>query len=82
MHGYPQPREFSVDRRLIDTSRALFLICQEPVGKESSPAGEEGKAEWLRATLLFSVNIDPDLLLPIRNGDVPLRRSNDDRLAR
>lgn len=38
MHDYPQLWEFSGDRRLIDRPGALFLICQEPVGRENGLA--------------------------------------------
>ena len=57
-------------------------MCQEPVGKESRLMGTSGRAEWPTPALLFSVDIEPDFLLPIWNGHVSFCRGNDNRLAR
>lgn len=49
---------------------ALFLICQESVEQENGRIGSVDRVEWLKPALLFSIDIEPDFLLPIGDGHV------------
>lgn len=49
---------------------ALFLICQESVEQENSRIGSVDRVEWLKPALFFSIDIEPDFLLPIWDGHV------------
>jgi hypothetical protein len=59
VHGYPQLRDFSVDLRLIDRPGALFLICQEPVGKESSLAVKKIGPNGCERCYFFRYTLSP-----------------------
>lgn len=59
VYSYPQPREFPGDYKLIDTSRELFLICQEPIGKKAASPVKRAEPNGWDRSYFFRYTLSP-----------------------